>query len=152
MTEQGQAVGIDSQGEEVLKEESSKVFEMVPGCVGGNEGGPHELTGMIIDGEQEGLFLRSLPPLMDGRVVLPELVDARSFPSASSLGVAGGQACQVGKAVARKRGHGLTMSLEAKAGLEFVGDELKVRRALEREEALEELRDLFRPNGPVITA
>lgn len=87
---------------------------------------------MIIDGEQEGLFLRSLPPLMDGRVVLPELVDARAFPSASSLGVACGQAYQVGKAVARKRGNGLTMSLEAKAGIQFVGDELKVRRALER--------------------
>ena len=115
MTEQGQAVGIDSQGEEVLKEESSKVFEMVPGCVGGNEGGPHELTGMIIHGEQEGLFLSSLPPLMDGRVVLPELVDVRSLPSASGLGVAWGQAYQVGKAVACKRGNGLTMSLEAKA-------------------------------------
>ena len=87
----------------------------VPGCVGGNEGGPHELTGMIIHGEQEGLFLSSLPPLMDGRVVLPELVDVRSLPSASGLGVAWGQAYQVGKAVACKRGNGLTMSLEAKA-------------------------------------
>jgi hypothetical protein len=31
---------------------------------------------MIIDGEQEGLLFIGRPPLVDGRIVLPEFADA----------------------------------------------------------------------------
>jgi hypothetical protein len=31
---------------------------------------------MVIDGQQEGLLFRGRPPLVDGRIVLPEFINA----------------------------------------------------------------------------
>ena len=60
----------------VMEEETSKMFEVVPGGVTGDKGGSHEFSGMVVHGEQEGLFILSLPPLMNGGIMLPKLVDA----------------------------------------------------------------------------
>ena len=71
MAEQSQAIGIERHRQAVDGERATEVLEVVPGGVGGNEDGGQEFAGMVIHREQEGLFVFSGPPLMDGGVVLP---------------------------------------------------------------------------------
>ena len=47
-------------------------------------------------------------------------------------------------------GDGLAITLESKAGEEFIRDELVVGRSLERQEVLQELLDLGRPDAVMI--
>ena len=70
---------------------------------------------MIIDGQQEGLFVPGRPPLMDGGVVLPEFADAAAFPAAAGFGAWFWLADQVGKMRSDKSGDRLTMAFETEA-------------------------------------
>jgi len=58
----------------------------VPSGIGANKGAGQVFAGMIIHGEQEGLFLLGRPPLVNGGIVLPEFADAGTLPAASGLG------------------------------------------------------------------
>ena len=49
-----------------------------------------------------------------------------------------------------KGGHRLAMALEAEAGLQFIGDQLKIGRLLEGEELLEESHGFRRPVRPMV--
>lgn len=151
MTEQGESVGVDGQRQLVLKEETAKVFEVVPGGVGRDEGRSQELSRMIVHGQQERLLIRSLPPLMNRRVMLPKLIDPGTFPPPARFGRACRPTRKIGEMRANKGGDGLAMALKTKAGPQFIGDELKVGRPLERDKGLEELRDFLRPIGPMIS-
>ena len=104
---------------------------------------------MIIDGQQQGLFGGGRPPLMDGRIVLPEFAGAGSFPAAAGLGVRFGLAEEVGKMHSDKSGDRLAMPLETKADGQFVGHQLKVGRFLQRDKIFEELAGLSGPIRPV---
>src|ERR1043166_9485447 len=64
---------------------------MVPSGVGGYESGTHELAGVVVHSEQEGLLVLSGPPLMDGGIVLPEFAQAGAFPATARLRLALGQ-------------------------------------------------------------
>lgn len=76
MAKEAQAVGVDHQRQVVLEKETAKMFEVIPGRVGGNKDRPQELAGMVINGQQEGLLLVGRPPLVDGGIMLPEFADA----------------------------------------------------------------------------
>lgn len=104
---------------------------------------------MIIDGQQEGLFFGSRPPLMEGRIVLPEFTQPSTFPAPAGFGAWFWLADQVGKMRSDKGGDGLAMALEAKANLEFIGGQLKVGRRLQRDKIFQELAGFRRPIGPV---
>ncbi len=71
MAEQGQAVSIKGHRQAVQDERAAEVLEVVPSSVRGNKDGGQEFAGMVIDREQESLFVIGGPPLMDGGVVLP---------------------------------------------------------------------------------
>ena len=107
---------------------------------------------MIIDGEQEGLLFLGRPPLVDGRIVLPEFADLGAFPSPTGFGTRFGLADKIWKACSGKGGNGLAVAFETKAGLEFIGHELKIGRFLKRQEFLEESNDFGRPVRPMVTA
>jgi hypothetical protein len=152
MTKETEAVGVHDQGQEVLEKESSKMFEVIPGGVGGDKDRAQEFAGMIIDGEQEGLLFLGRPPLVDGRIVLPEFADAGAFPSPTGFGARFGLVDKFWKACSGKGGHGLAVAFETKAGFEFIGHELKIGRFLQRQEFLEEANGLGRPVRPMVTA
>jgi len=76
VTKEAEAVGINHQGQAVPEKETAKMLEVVPSGVGGDENRPQEFAGMVIDGEQEGLFLMVRPPLVNGGVVLPQFAEA----------------------------------------------------------------------------
>jgi len=76
MTKEAQAVGVNDHGQGVLEKEAAKMFEMIPGGVGGDKDGAQEFAGMIIDGQQQGLLFMGWPPLMDGGIMLPQFIDA----------------------------------------------------------------------------
>lgn len=76
MAKEAEAVGVHDHGQAVLEKEAAKMLKMIPSGVGGNKDGTQKFAGMIIDGEQKGLFFGSWPPLMDGGIVLPEFIDA----------------------------------------------------------------------------
>jgi len=107
---------------------------------------------MVIDGQQEGLLLRGLPPLVDGGIVLPEFVEAGAFPSAASFGASFREADEVGKVRLDKSGDGFAVALEAEADFQFIGGQLKVGRFLKRHKILEELGGFWRPIRAVISA
>src|SRR5277367_6102772 len=106
---------------------------------------------MIIDREQEGLFIRSGPPLVDGGIMLPQLAEAGAFPATASFGTPFWEADEVGEMSSDKGGDRFAVALEAEADFEFIGDQLEVGRFLQRDEVLEELAGLWRPIGPVIS-
>lgn len=66
VAKKAQAIGIDRQRQLVMKKEMAEMLEVVPCRVGGNKAGVEQLSGMIIDGEQECLLLCCAPPLVNG--------------------------------------------------------------------------------------
>jgi hypothetical protein len=136
----------------VLEKEPSKMFKVIPSGVGGNKDRAQEFAGMIIDGEQEGLLFLGRPPLVDGRIVLPEFANAGAFPAPAGFGTRFGRADKFGKACSGKGGHGLAVAFETKAGFEFIRHQLKIGRFLQRQELLEEADGLGRPVRPMVTA
>ena len=76
MAKEAQAVGVHDHRQAVLEKEAAKMLEMIPRGVGGDKDGAQEFAGMIIDGQQQGLFFIGGPPLVDGGIVRPEFIDA----------------------------------------------------------------------------
>jgi hypothetical protein len=76
--EEAQAVRVDGFWQAVGFKGATEVLEVIPGGLGGNEAACDVATGVVIDGEQQILFVGSGPPLMDGAVVLIELADPRA--------------------------------------------------------------------------
>ena len=107
---------------------------------------------MIIHGQQQGLFFIGGPPLVDGGIVLPEFIDAGTFPAAAGFGTRFRLAEEIRKMGSGEGGHRLAMALETEAGFQLVGHELEVGRLLERDELFEEGDGLRRPVGPMIAA
>ena len=86
MTEEAEAIGVDDQRYAMLEKEPAKVLEVIPGGIGGNKDCTQKFSGMIIDGQQQGLLVGGWPPLVDGGIVLPEFVEAGTFPAAAGFG------------------------------------------------------------------
>ena len=107
---------------------------------------------MIIDGQQEGLFIGGRPPLVDGRIMLPEFTETRAFPATVGFGTRFGLADEVWEMHSDKGGDRLTMALETEAAGQFIGDQLKVGRLLQRDKIFEELAGFRRPIWPVATS
>ena len=152
MAEQGQAIGVEGHGPTVDGEEAAEVLEVMPSGVGGNEGGAEEFAGMVLDREQQGLLVLGRPPLMDGRIMLPEFAEASALPAAAGLwrGRAGvDQEWEVAAGINRD---GFTVAVEGKAGGQFVGDQLVVGGPLEWQESLEELLNLYGPGRVMVAA
>ena len=124
---------------------AAEVLEVVPGGVCGDEGGPEVFAGMVVDGEQQGLLGLGLPPGVDGRVVLPEFADDGALPASLGLGEGEGLGDELGEEGTRMGGHGFAVPQEGKAPGEFIGHELKIRWALERQKSLEEASNFRRP-------
>ena len=152
MAKQGQAIGVDRHRQAVQGERAAKVLEVVPGGVGGDEGGGHEFAGVVIHGQQEGLFIFIRPPLVDGGIMLPQFAQAGAFPAAAGLGQGRGRADQQREVSAGVSGDGFAVADEGEAGGQFVGDELIVGRPLERQEGLQKLPDLGGPGGAMVAA
>ena len=152
MSEQGQAIGIESQRQAVAGKSAAEVLEVVPGGVGRNKDGGQQFARVIINGQQEGLLGGGGPPLVDGGVVLPQFAHAGSFPAAAGLGCGRGRTDQEREVTASVGGDGFAVALESEAGSQFVGDQLVVGRSLERQEGLQELPDFGGPSGAMIAA
>ena len=150
MAKQGQAIGVDGHRQAVEGEGAAKVLEVVPGGVGGDEDGGQEFAGMVIHGQQEGLFILCGPPLVDGGIMLPEFAQAVPFPAAAGLGDGRGRTDQKREVSAGVSGDRFAVADESKAGGQFGGDELIVGRPLEGQEGLQELLDLGGPGGAMV--
>ena len=143
--EQTQGVGIDRLGQAVTLEGLAEMLEVIPGGVSLDEAAGDKQTLAVINGKQQGLFVRGRPPLVDRTVMLPEFADvgAAEAPVGALFGCGrGNQMGKVGFDVGFDAGAG---SLEVAKPLHFVGDELIVGRALHGQEALEEFEDRRRP-------
>ena len=152
MTKQAQAIGVNGQRQAMLQEEATEMFEVIPGCIGRNKDRAQEFSRMIIDREQEGLFVLGRPPLVDGGIVLPELAQTGAFPATAGFGTPFREEDKVGEMSSDKRGDGFAVALEAKADRQFIGSELKVGRLLERYKIFEESAGFWRPVGLVVSA
>ena len=86
--EEAQGIGIDRLGQAVALEGFTEMLEVVPGGIALDEADCGKQARAIINGEQQGLFLRSWPPLVDRTVVLPKFADmgAPEAPVAALLG------------------------------------------------------------------
>jgi hypothetical protein len=152
MAKEAEAVGVNDQRQVVLEKEAAKMLEMIPRGVGGDKDRAQEFAGMIINGQQQGLFFIGGPPLVDGGIVLPEFIDAGAFPAPAGFGTRFGLAEEIWKMGSGEGGHRLAMALETEAGFQLVGHQLEVGRFLEGEELLEEGDGLRRPVGPMVAA
>lgn len=150
--EKTEGVGVNRAGNAVEFKGAAEVGEMIPSGVGADEGARQIETGMVVHGEQENLFVRSGPPLMNGTVVLPEVADFGAPKTPVDPGFAEWGWDKVGKV-------GFDVSLDAGAGacevaeaLQLIADELVVWGALQRQEALEEGVGLRGPGSVMVAA
>ena len=90
MAEEGQRTAVDGEG-------AAQVLEVVPGRIGGDEDAAHQLAGMIIHRQEEGLFIRGGPPLVDGGIMLPKFPHLGALPAAAGLGGRSRRADQQGE-------------------------------------------------------
>ena len=126
---EAERIGVDGLGDAVVFKGGAEVGEVIPSGVGTDETGGDVEAGMVIDGEEKELLLRSGPPLVDGAVVLPELADMRPAETPVS-------------AVARRRRGKETREVffngcldagtgagEAEKPLQLIGHELEIGRS-----------------------
>lgn len=152
MAKEAEAIGVNDHWQAVPEKKAAKMLEMIPSGVGGDKDGAQEFAGMIIDGQQQGLLFRGGPPLVNGRIVLPQFIDARAFPATSGFGTGFRLADEIWKMGSGEGGHRLAMALETEAGFQFVGHQLEVGRLLEGDELLQEDDGFWRPVGPMVAA
>ncbi len=107
-------------------DEAAEVLAVIPRGVGGNEGGPEQFAGRVIDREQQRLLVLGRPPGVEGGVVLPAFAEAGALPAAAGLEGGCGRADEQWEVAAGIGGNGATVALESKAGGQCVGDELVV--------------------------
>ena len=86
MAKEAETIGVHDQRYAVLEKETAKMLEMVPRRIGRDKDCAQKFSGMIIDGQQQGLLVGGWPPLVDGGIVLPEFVEAGTFPAAAGFG------------------------------------------------------------------
>jgi len=87
-SEETEGIGIDGLGQAPGLEGAAEVLEVVPGGVGLHETAGEVETGVVVDGEQQGLLGGGGPPLVDGTVVLPEFADACATEAPVDAGLA----------------------------------------------------------------
>jgi len=133
----------------VPEKENTKVLEVVPGSVGGDEECAQEFARMVVNREQQGLLVSGGPPLMNGGIMLPEFADMRAFPSPPGFGVWLGLANEAGQVGSGKGGDRLTVALETEAAFQLIGHQLEVGRFLQGEKLLEEGDGCRRPLRPM---
>lgn len=133
----------------VLEQAAAKRLEMIPSRSGRDKDRAQKFSGMIIAGQEQGLLVRGRPPLVDGRIVLPQFVEASPFPAAAGFWARFGLRDEVGKMRADKGGDRLPLALETEADRQFLGHPLKVGRLLQWDKIFEELAGLRRPFWPV---
>ena len=150
--EEAECVGVDGLGDAVALEGFAEVLEVGPSGVAGDEAAGDVEAGVVVDGQEEGLFFGAGPPLVDGAVVLEEFaetgaaeaaVGARFFPDRRD------EVGQVGFDVGFDAGSGAFEAVEAQ---EFVGDELEVAWGLERDEFAQEGDGGLGPGGALVAA
>jgi hypothetical protein len=150
--EKTEGVSVDGVGNAVGLKGAAEVQEVAPGRVREREAARQIEAGMVIDREQENLFLGSGPPLVNGAVVLPEIADMGSAKTAIDARLARGSGDQVGKMdfdVGLDAGAG---AFEVAEALELIADKLVVGRALQRQKALEEGVNFRRPGSVMVAA
>jgi len=152
MAEEAEAVGVYHHRQAVPEKEVAEMLEVIPSGVGGDEDRTQEFAGMVVHGEQQGLLVLGGPPLVDGRIVLPQLVQARAFPAPPSFGAWFGLAEELWKVGSGISGDGLPVAFEAQACFQFIGHQLEIGRFLKREELPEEGHGLWRPVWPMVAA
>ena len=151
MAKEAQAISVDDQRQAMLEPEPAKMLEVIPGGIGGDKDRAQKFSRMIIDGQQQGLLGGGGPPLVNGRIVLPQFAPAGAFPTAAGFGARFRLAEEVWEMRSDKGGDGLPLAFETEAGGQFIGHQLKVGRFLQRDEIFEELAGLRWPIGPVAT-
>lgn len=152
IAEKGQAVGVEGHRTAVSEEGAAEVLEMMPGGIGRDKSGPEVFAGMVVDGEEQGLLVLCRPPGMDGRVVLPEFANPGALPAPFGFGDRKWLQDEIGELGTGIGSDGLAIPVEGEAGDELVGDQLEIRWALERQEALQEASNFRGPTLVVIAA
>jgi hypothetical protein len=94
---------------------------VVPIGMGGDEAGPQQLAGVIIERQEEGLLVLGGPPLVDGGIVLPEFAHLCALPLSPRLGSRSWRADQPWEVPAGISGDGLAVALEGAAISQFIG-------------------------------
>ena len=151
-SEKAQAVGVDGLRDPVCFKGLAEVGEVIPRGVGRDETPGDIEAGMVVNGEQENLLLRSWPPLVDRAVMLPEVADfgAAETPVGAvfSLG-SWSEMGEMGFDVGLDTGARSRKTAETQ---QLIADELVIGRILERKKAFEKRASLWRPRHEVVAA
>ena len=149
---EAQGVGVDGGGKSVALEGGTEVTEVPPSGVGRHETARDQLARVIVFGENEGLFLLARPPLMNGTVVLPKLADLGALPAPPGARQGARPSHKVREMSGDMANYGGAGTNEAKARLEFIGDQSAVQRLASRQECFQESGDFLGPAFSVIAA
>jgi hypothetical protein len=88
-SKEAQAVGVNGLGDTEGLENPTEVEEVGPSGVAGDESSSDVEAGVVVEGEQEGLFFGAGPPLVDGTVVLEEFTESGATEAAKGAGLFG---------------------------------------------------------------
>ena len=150
--EEAQGVGIDGGWKPVEFEGAAEMAEVVPSGVGSDEASGDNFAGVIVFGENQGLFLAARPPRVDGAVVLPEFADLGALPAAALARFWEAVFEEMRKVSGQVAGDGGTRAIKSKAPAELVGDQGAVERLAVGNKSLEEMADIVGPRLAMIAA
>ena len=130
---------------------AAKVLEVVPSGISGDKNTAQKFAGVVIHCQEKGLLIRSWPPLMDGRIVLPEFAYLCALPSSPRFWGTGRRVDQQREMSASIGGYGFAIALESEASSQFISHELIIGRSLERQERCQKLSHALRPVRAMVT-
>ena len=151
-SKEAQGICVDHFGDAVLLKGPPEVQEVIPSGVAGDEGASEIGARGIVEGQEQGLLGGGWPPLVDRAVVLPEFPNVGATKSAVDARLAHGPGDEVREVRFDVSLNGGARSLESTKTFEFIGDELKVRRLLQREKAFQKCDRRCRPRSASISA
>lgn len=139
MAKKAQPVGVKTGGRAVLFKTGAYDAEVAPSRVG-VETPRHDAARMIVCSEDEGLFLRTGPPLVRRGIVLIEFSDGRALPASARFGAGRSLCDKIWVMLPDIIGDAGAGPLELKATFQLLGDEGVVERLGNR-------KNLFKKSG-----
>ena len=151
VTEQTEAIGVNTGWQTVLFQDPAQMTEMAPSGVAGDEGAAQDFTGVIIQGQNQSGILFGGPPAMRRGIMLPEFSNGGALPAAAGFWTGPQGRDPIWKLLSNVSGDRGPGSFEVKATFQFVGQQREIQRLTMRQDLGQKAMGWQRPCGLVIS-
>jgi len=144
VAKKAQTIGIKGRRKAIATEDLPKKAKVIPGGIGWDKNASNDLSGMVIDGQDEALKLIA-PPAMRRGIMLEEFADGGALPTTPWLGAARHRRKRLWEMSPNGPGNGGARADKIKAPGQFVGKECEIYGTTMRQKPSEEIDNVIRP-------